>query len=586
VEQALAAVWAQVLGVERVGRNDNFFELGGDSILSLQIVARLRNAGWKVTPRQLLERQAIAELAAVTESVGNGSGAGREDGEHPAAQRAIPVLDAERRAGGLPLSHAQARQWFLWQLAPSSIAYHIASGFRLTGELAVDVLRESFQGLVDRHESMRTVFQARDDGMADQLIQSGWKIEVPLIDLSGFAAEEREAKARAQALVLHQTPFDLCGEPLLRVALIRLAPAEHVLVVVMHHIVSDGWSMQLIVDEFAKRYQAGLRGEALALEALPLQYADYAVWQREWLADGERERQLAYWREQLGGEQPVLRLPSDHPRLANADYTVAHSTAELPHALVEGLQRLAKANGATLFMSLLAAFNVLLHRHTGQEDIRIGMAVANRHRIGTEGIVGFFVNTLVLPGHVAPRMRLAEVFLQTKEAALGAQLNQDLPFEQLVDALQPERDMSQTPLFQVMVNHQKIQAKAATDLPGLALQEYALGERGAQFELTLDLLEDERGGVHATLAYARELFEPVAMRRMLAHYLAVLQDLANNSQRAVGDVVLMDAEERAQLAAWGTNALSYDGGEPVHALIGRQVALRADAPALVYGEES
>ncbi|QSI32377.1 amino acid adenylation domain-containing protein [Variovorax sp. RKNM96] len=577
VEEALAAVWAQVLGVARVGRNDNFFELGGDSILSLQIVARLRNAGWKVTPRQILERQTIAELALATVRAGEGDRGG--------VQRAIPSLGTAHRNDGLALSHAQARQWFLWQLAPSSIAYHIAGGFRLSGELAVDVLRSSFQGLVDRHESLRTVFRTRDDGLADQVIHAAWPLEVPLIDLSGLDTGLREAQAEAHAHKVHQTPFDLGIGPLLRVALIRLAPTEHVLVVVMHHIVSDGWSMQLIVDEFVKRYRAGLRGEDAALEPLSVQYADYAAWQRDWLANGERDRQLAYWRQELGTAQPVLRLPTDRPRLPNANYTAAHCSTALPPALVQGLQRLVKANGATLFMSLLAGFNVLLHRHTGQEDIRVGMPVANRHRIGTEGIVGFFVNTLVLPGRIAPRMTLGDVFLQAKEAALGAQLHQDLPFEQLVDALQPERDMSQTPLFQVMVNHQKFQAKADSDLPGLALQDYELGERGAQFELTLDLLEDERGGVHATLTYAKELFEPAAMQRMLAHYLVLLDGLAHSPQQAVGDVALLDAAERAQLSAWGVNETSYPQEEPVHALMERQARLRPEADALVFGDQ-
>jgi amino acid adenylation domain-containing protein len=598
-EVLMAHVWAQVLGVARVGRHDNFFELGGDSILSLQIVARLRTAGRRVTPRQLLERQTVAALAAVSEAVdgdGSASGDALSSPEALAAVAAIaPIarLAPHLRAGALPLSHAQARQWFLWQLDPSSTVYHVAGGLRLEGELSVEVLRESFRSLVQRHESLRTVFRAREDGLADQVVLPSPGFEVPLADLSALGSIAREDETRALVRLAHKTPFDLGRGPLLRVELIRLEPRSHVLVVVMHHIVSDGWSVQVIVDEFVALYRAGVQGRANPLPPLPVQYADYAVWQRDWLQAGESARQLAYWQQELGGEQPVLRLPADHPRPARAHYAAAHHGLTLPAALVQRLQRQAQAQGGTLFMALLACFHVLLHRHTGQPDIRVGLPVANRHRPGTEGMVGFFVNTQVLRGRIDARKTLQEVFLQTRETALGAQMHQDLPFEQLVDALQPERDASRTPLFQVMVNHQRSRMQALAELPGLTLHDQALAERTVQFELTLELLEDERGGVHVTLTYARELFEPATMQRMAAHYQLLLQALADAPQLRVGDIELFDARDMpgtqsARPVQPAQPSQRQDQGMDDPALAHRQFEQQAarypDAVALIDGE--
>ncbi|MGK6311351.1 condensation domain-containing protein, partial [Variovorax sp. DT-64] len=258
---------------------------------------------------------------------------------------------------------------------------------------------------------------------------------------------------------LSQTPFDLGEGPLLRVGLIRLCPDEHLLVVVMHHIVSDGWSMQVLVREFVAQYSARVQGnEAPQLAPLPIQYADYALWQHQWLEAGERERQLAYWRDQLGGsndEHPVLQLPTDHARRADGRYRAARHALELPQALVQALQRRAQGQGATLFMVLLAGLQVLLSRYSGQGDIRVGVPIANRHRVETEGVIGFFVNTQVLRNRVEPRASLGEVLEQARQAALGAQAHQDLPFEQLVEALQPERSLGSSPLFQVLFNHQR-----------------------------------------------------------------------------------------------------------------------------------
>ncbi|MFT3815683.1 MAG: non-ribosomal peptide synthase/polyketide synthase [Acidovorax sp.] len=576
VEETLAAVWAEVLGVEKVGRNDSFFELGGDSILSLKVVARARRRGLELSPRQIFEHQ---RLALVAKALIEASDAGTE-------AIVIPALSMEQRAGGLAPSYAQARQLFLWELDRESTAYHISAAMRLKGQLQIEMLKSSFDALVARHESLRTVFRADADGVSEQVIleQPGFAVE--LMDLAGLDEAERQGQLEAQAQRLRAMPFDLSAGPLLRVGLIGLGEHEHVLVVVMHHIVSDGWSMQVLVDEFVELYRAKVEGRKAVLRELPIQYADYAVWQRQWMEAGERDRQLAYWKAHLGEEQPVLQLPTDRPRRADGRYRSAWHGVELPEQLVQGLQQLGRAHGATLFVVLLAGWQVLLSRYTGQEDIRVGVPNANRNRPETEGVIGFFVNTQVLRGVVSPEMSLEQVLEQAKAAALGAQEHQELPFEQLVDALQPQRLLGVNPLFQVMYSHQRRNYQALASLPGLRLQRYGLGEQAAQFELVLNSSETADGRVNVDLTYAVELFDASTIERMLGHFTTVLQALAERPQQAAAEVELLSDEEQQQLARWGVNARNYKAvQQPVHELVERWARERPDAVALVFGDE-
>ncbi len=454
----------------------------------------------------------------------------------------FPIIAGSAAPGeAQALSYAQRRQWFLWKLDVASTAYHICGGLRLQGALDIDALRTAFQALVARHASLRTVFAPTHDGLAEQVIMPSLALEIPLVDLGAIEASRREALAAQEAGRVNGVPFDLTRGPLLRVSVIRLGENEHVLVVVMHHIVSDGWSMQILVDEFMALYADGVRGRQAALPVLPVGYADYAAWQRHWMEAGERDRQIAYWREQLGTEHPVLQLPTDHPRKAEGGYQAAHHGLTVPQALTARLQQRAQAQGASLFMALLAGFQALLHRHTAQDDIRVGVPVANRNRVETEGVVGFFVNTQVLRNRVDARMPLGQVFEQAVHAALGAQAHQDLPFEQLVEALQPERSMSHSPLFQVMLNFQRdfkgSARQASQPLPGLSVQAHALGGQAAQFELTLDAVQDEAGEVRLKFVYASGLFDADTIARMGTHYLALLEALADDPARAVGDAV-------------------------------------------------
>ncbi|WP_218586349.1 non-ribosomal peptide synthetase [Pseudomonas sp. 43A] len=565
-EETLAAIWAAVLEVERVGRHDNFFELGGDSILSLKVVARARANGLGLTPRHLFEHQSLAAAA-------------KAGGGQSAVIETIPVLT--QRDDVVP-SYAQARQWFLWQLEPASTAYHISGALKLRGELDVEALKASFDALVARHESLRTVFGAGDDGQVRQIIQAQALAQFETVDLISEPAAQREALLKKTAVRLHQTPFNLETGPLLRVGLIRQAADEHVLVVVMHHIISDGWSMQIIVDEFVAQYSARVQGLTPELAALPIQYADYGVWQRNWLEAGEQERQLAYWKNQLGDEHPILQLPTDHPRQVDGRYRAARQTFELPEALVQGLHRQVQTQGATLFMALLTGVQTLLHRYSSQHDIRVGVPIANRERVEAEGVVGFFVNTQVLRNVMNGRLSLTQALEQAKAAMLGAQAHQDLPFEQLVEALQPERNLGIHPLFQVLVNHQRQDLRALQQLPGLSLEDYVLGEQSAQFELTIDTSEDADGRVQVSFAYAQELFEAESIERMSRHYVAILQALVDQPQQALGDVQLLDAMEQCQLQSWSENSTRYPDAQPVHRLFEQQVRERGDATAVIF----
>jgi amino acid adenylation domain-containing protein len=502
----------------------------------------------------------------------------------------LPIVPA---AADVPavLSYAQARQWFLWNLAPGSTAYHIAGALRLQGPLDEAVLRASFVALLERHAALRMVFRAGADGLAEPVVQehSGLEpgdLDLAVVDLGDADPALRESLMHEAARRINDRPFDLQRGPLLRMGLIRLAAQEHVLVVVMHHIVSDAWSMQVIVNEFVAQYRARMQGRVPELPPLPISYADYAAWQRHWLEAGEKERQLQYWKAQLGTEHPVLQLAADHPRRTDAGYRAARHDVELPPALAKGLQQRAQSEGATLFMVLLAGLQALLHRHTGQGDLRVGVPIANRQRAETQGVVGFFVNTQVLRGRVHGRMSLVELLAQVKEAALGAQAHQDLPFEQLVEALQPERELGRSPLFQVMFNHLREDLQALGQLPGLRLQEVALGGQAAQFELALGTRETAAGGVHASFIYAQELFEPSTIARLAGHYVALLQALAEAPQQALGDVALLGEAERRQLQQWGVNDERDAETRPVHELFAAHARSQPSAPALLFEDAS
>ncbi|WP_338511047.1 amino acid adenylation domain-containing protein [Pseudomonas trivialis] len=567
LQQQVAAIWAAILGAERVGLNQHFFELGGHSLLAMQVVSRIRHTlSLEVPLKVLFEHPRLDAFVAALHT------------PDTTLSTAPPLLPAGREQP-LPLSYAQERQWFLWQLEPSSAAYHIPSALRLKGQLDRAALQRSFDTLLARHESLRTRLR-QDPDRTVQVIEPHLALPITLAEV-----DETRLQARVEALIAE--PFDLQQGPLLRVALLRLAADEHVLVLVQHHIVSDGWSMQLMVEELVQLYAAYSQGEDVQLPALPIQYADYALWQRNWMEAGEKERQLAYWREMLGGEQSVLELPFDHPRPAVQSHQGARLAFELAPELTEGLKALARQQGVTLFMLLLASFQTLLHRYSGQEEIRVGVPIANRNRSETERLIGFFVNTQVLKADLHGQMSVEQLVQQTRQRALEAQAHQDLPFEQLVEALQPERSLSHNPLFQVMFNHQTDvgQAQVQQQLPTLLVEGLAWESKTAHFDLDLDIQESAEG-IWATLGYARDLFDAGTVHRMARHWQNVLQGMVANPQQALGELNLLDAAEQRQiLELWDRSAAGFSSRRLVHQLVADRAQETPHAVAVKFADE-
>ncbi len=489
-----------------------------------------------------------------------------------------------KRQDGEPLrlSYAQERQWFLWQLEPESAAYHIPSVLRLRGRLDLDALQRSFDSLVARHETLRTRFRLDGDEARQEIAAS---MALPL-DIVALGPLEEGALARQVETTIAR-PFDLERGPLLRVSLLRLAEDDHVLVLVQHHIVSDGWSMQVMVEELVQLYAAYSRGLEVALPALPIQYADYALWQRSWMEAGEKERQLAYWTGLLGGEQPVLELPFDRPRPVRQSHRGAQFILELDIDLSQALRRVAQQEGVTAFALLLASFQALLYRYSGQADIRVGVPIANRNRVETERLIGFFVNAQVLKADLDGRMGFDELLAQARQRALEAQAHQDLPFEQLVEALQPERSLSHNPLFQVLFNYQS-EARGngqAFRFDELQMESVQFDSRTAQFDLTLDLTDEEQRFC-AVFDYATDLFDASTVERLAGHWRNLLRGIVANPRQRLGELPLLDAPERRQtLSEWNPAQRECAVQGTLQQRFEEQARQRPQAVALILDEQ-
>ncbi|MCF5709421.1 amino acid adenylation domain-containing protein [Pseudomonas syringae] len=563
LEQQLAAIWGHVLKVEQVGRTDNFFELGGHSLLATQVMSRIRQQlSVELSLRDLFE---AADLAAFAQSAGEGE------------PDSVPSFVKADRDLPLGLSFAQQRQWFLWQLDPESTAYNMPAVLRLSGSLDIAALENSFSALIARHETLRTTF--RQEG--EQAVQI---IHPPRVFT--LTVEPVPSGQSPDALVQQevQRPFDLEQGPLLRVRLLNLGRDEHILILTQHHIVSDGWSMPIMVDELVRLYEGFSQGRDVELAELSMQYADYALWQRRWMEAGEQAQQLAYWKQQLGDEQPILELPADHPRPALQSHVGARLAIQLDAALIDSLKSVSRQQGVTLFMLLLASFQSLLHRHSGQSDIRVGVPIANRTRAETEGLIGFFVNTQVLRADFDVHTTFSELLQQVKHTALQAQAHQELPFEQLVEALQPQRSLSHSPLFQVMFNHQSQASAEPRALSGLEVQAVEFDSHPAQFDLTLNTAEHD-GGLSAGMTYATALFERSTIERMADHWQALLRSICVNAGLRVAHLQMLSAVEQQQIVhEWNPVPSPYPA-QCLPALIEAQVQATPDAIALMLERE-
>ncbi|MDR6451563.1 amino acid adenylation domain-containing protein [Variovorax paradoxus] len=505
----------------------------------------------------------------------------------PAPARAAIVRGQDDGAGAAaPVSFAQQGQWFLWQLNPGNTAYHVGGGLGFSGPLDIAALRDAMQALAARHEALRTVFRSGAGGLPEQCIQAAVEIAIPFIDLAALDAAARESRYAEVVADVCRTPFDLRAGPLLRGTLLKMAEGEHQLLLMMHHIISDAWSVELMLDELAQLYAMRVQGLPASLPQPEIRYVDFARWQRKWLDDGEGERQLAYWRGRLGESHPVLALATDRPRAADVDYSAAQHTLGVPAQLVEALKRQSREQGGTLFMALLTAFHALLFRHTGQQAIRVGVPVAGRGRPETSGVIGAFINTVVLDARMHGQLRLADLLQQVQGVSLEAQAHQDLPFERLVQALRPERGHAGSPLFQVMFNHLGQGDRPLQGWPALRVRRIDLAQRAAPFELTLETIERADGGIQANFRYAAELFEPQTMERLAGHYCRVLEALATRPASTLNELDLLGDAEKVQLGRWSVNTHSHGEAVPVHRLIERQADRRPDAVAVLFGDVS
>jgi amino acid adenylation domain-containing protein len=587
-EELLAGLWSELLGKERVGVHDDFFDLGGHSLLATQLVSRVRSLfGVDLDLGAVFEDPTLGGLAARIETGG------------PGAEPAPPIVPAgeSAREAGLPLSFAQQRLWFLDRLAPGSAAYNVPAAVRLVGDLDRAALEASFNAIAARHEVLRTTFHpGGEDGAGEpvQRVAPAAFRPLPLVDLAALPEPLREARRLAAAEGAR--PFDLETGPVVRWTLLGLGPQEHAVLFTLHHIASDGWSVGILTSELAALYPALSLSR---LPPLPVQYADFAVWQRGWLRGAPLERQLAFWRERLAGAPPLLELPADRPRPAMPSGRGALVPAFVPEALAGRLAALARREGATLFMTLLAGWTALLARVAGQPDVLVGTPVANRNRQETEKLIGFFVNTLVLRADLRDDPPFAGLVRRLRGETLAAFAHQDLPFERLVEELAPERSLAHTPLFQVMFALQNAAATAGGaggagsvfELPGVRLEPFAEAggearERAAKFDLTFELMEAGTALV-GSLEISRDLFDPATAERWLRHFTTLLEAAVEEPERPVSDLPLLTPAEREQAVAAGDGGpASADPDATLHELFEAQADRTPGALALVDGGAS
>ncbi|NWL05756.1 non-ribosomal peptide synthetase [Pseudomonas hunanensis] len=563
----LATIWAEVLQVPQVGLTDNFFALGGHSLLATQAVSRVRKQlGVDIPLRTLFD---TVDLLAFAQAVAEGEqGTGLD----------IEILDRQQP---LPVSRSQNRQWLFWKLNPQSLAYNTPMAVRMQGNLDRSAVQAALDALVARHESLRTVF-VEADGLPWQRILPAATVPIGFEDLSGQDHAAQLRKLEAEAFV----PFDLEHGPLLRARLFKVNAQEHLLSLTLHHIVSDGWSMSLLVREFAAVYNAAATGRQQAIEPLPVQYADFAAWQRKWLAEGQMQAQIDYWKARLEDDFEVLELPADRIRPQVKSYQGSRFDVRLPLALTERLRALAVASNATLFHVFLAAYAIVLSRYSRKDTLNIGVPVTNRNRLELEGLIGFFINVVVARIGVDGSQPFPQLLAAIKETTLQAQANKDVPFLEVAEALYPDRDQGVNPFFQVLYNHLRdLGEQVSSDaLHGLQVKEVDLLEPGAQYDISLNTLE-RSDGVTASFNYSTDLFDAARIERMAGHWQALLEAICAEPQRCIGELGLLGSAEHQQLTHGWNPAPQACSGLCAHQLLERQASLRPDAVALIFDDQ-
>ncbi|MGA4254993.1 amino acid adenylation domain-containing protein, partial [Ralstonia nicotianae] len=566
VEQTLAGIWQTLLAVERVGRYDDFFALGGHSLQAVRLVAQVRTQlGAELG---LTELFAQPSLSAVAQAIVRGQGS------------ALPAITVVDRGEALPLSFAQQRLWFLAQMEGGSEAYHIPVGLRLKGELDEDALRRALDRIVARHEALRTCFVTEEGQAVQRVASADVGFALDCVDLQGQADREQALATLSEREA--NTPFDLAHGPLIRGCLVKLGEQEHVLLITMHHIVSDGWSQGVLARELGALYEAYRSGGEDPLPALPIQYADYAVWQRRWLEGAELQRQGAYWEQALAGAPTLLSLPTDRARPPQQDYAGGSVEVIFDETLSAGLRKLSQRHGTTLFMTVLAGWSALLSRLSGQDEVVVGSPVANRTRSEVEGLIGFFVNTLALRVEVGGAT-VSGLLERVKANVLEAQAHQDLPFEQVVERVRPVRSLSHSPVFQAALSWLNTEAVGLSlELEGLTIEGVDAGQAAAKFDLTLELRETSEG-LTGSLDYATALFDRETIERYLGYLHRLLAAMVENDSQEVSRIALLDEDERVRLLeSWNETAAAYPDASTIQGLFEAQVRRTPEAIAVEH----
>ena len=503
------------------------------------------------------------------------------------AVKETPPIVPLPRDRNYPLSFSQERLWFLDQLDPNSPAYNIHSATRFQGPLNIQAIEQALTELTRRHESLRTTFSVVD-GRPIQVIAEPAPFRVELIDLSELEPSEREREAERIATAEAECPFDLSKGPLLRIHLIRLGENDHLWVENIHHIISDDWSMKIFTQELAELYRAFSQGQPSPYSDLPLQYVDFAQWQRDWLQGEVLDAQIAYWKKQLDGTLPVLQLPTDRPRPANQNYRGTHETFLVPTPLYNALKTVGEKEGVTLFMLVLAAFNTLLYRYSGQDDIIVGSPIAGRNQVETEKIIGFFLNTLVLRTDLSGNPTFCQLLSRVREVCLGAYAHQEIPFEPLLEQLRVKRDLSRTPLFQtmlVLLNTPVSAPRSTADTMGLVFTPMKIDNGTTKFDLSLTMTETEHG-IESVLDYNVDLFDGTTIRRLIGHFLTLLEGVAHDPNQHIADLPLLKEAEQTQLLhEWNETFAEYSADGCLHHLIEAQVERTPDATAVRIEDE-
>lgn len=589
VERKIAKIYSATLGVEHVGIYDNFFALGGDSLRATRVLAHIRALFQKDFPIHLLFRKStVAELTQeIVEALEKDEQHNQTQplpalalaGEHTNAH-AIPRRSVQEH---LPLSFAQQRLWLFDQFEPNSALYNVSSDVRWKGAFHLEAFRQAFVALMERHESLRTTFPSVD-GTPLQVIAEQPSLDVTVVDVYDWPESERESAAQRLITEEAYRPFNLAQGPLVRVLVVQVAPEDYRLIITMHHIISDGWSRSLLIHELATLYSAFSAGQALTLPPLPIQYADFAIWQRQQLQGDLLADHLRYWQKQLEGAPPLLPLPTDHPRPTQQTYGGTCYSFPLPSSLIHSLQEISQREGATLYMTLLAAFQILLSRYTGQEDIVVGSPIAGRTHAELEGLVGFFVNLLVLRTDVSNNPTFRELLRRVQETALGAYAHQDVPYEKLVDELRPQRDLSYAPLVQVLFALQNFPTPPASFADAQSTS-VSLNNTGARFDLSLFLWNDEHG-LRGEVEYNTDLFDETTIIRLVGHYQTLLTAIADNPDKPIATLPLLTPQETHQLLIeWNETQVPYPDDQCVHQLFEAQVERTPEAVAVVYEDQ-